>query len=224
MTEQKRELTLAEKYSAEILAERAEKFNVFATGNFVFSVDEYDFIFKKGSETYTARTYSVGDMADIKDPAHTAKVIDDLNRMFYDDWQYNEETCGGEYNDLLIVGSPALASAYPHLIADATKVPGFSEMISNGSHPKDYLADFTDYPAALARVSYIEGLVKGYSLGNPSDHNWADDILFQLELIHNNIDHATNSSLKWYVAELSKYIGFINKHCGWDLNEEVVIK
>ena len=224
MTELKRELTNDEKYSAEILAEHASKFDVFATGNFVFSVDKYDFLFEKGGESCVARNYSVGDMADIKDPAHTAKVINDLNRMFYDDWQYNAECNGGEYNDILIVGSPALSEVYPHLIADVTKVPGFSEMVSNGHHPKDYLADYTDYPAALARVSYIEGLVKGYSLGNPSDHNWADDILFQLELIHNNIDHATNSSLKWYVAELSKYIGFINKHFGWDLNEEVVIK
>lgn len=221
---EKRELTVSEKCSAEILAEHASKFDVFATGNFVFSVDEYDFLFEKGDRSCVARNYSVGDMADIKDPARTAKVINDLNRMFYDDWQYNAECNGGEYNDILIVGSPALSDAYPHLIADVTRVPGFSEMVSNGYHPKDYLADYTDYPQVLARVAYIEGLVKGYSIGNPSDHRWVDDILFQLELIHNNVNHATNSSLKRYADELSKYIGFINKHCGLDLVEEVVIE
>lgn len=224
MTEMRKELTLSEKYSAEILANHAATFDVFATGNFVFSVDEYDFLFEKGGKSYVARNYSANEMGDIKDPVHTAYVVKSLIKMFYDDWQYNAECNGGEYNDILIVGSPALSAAYPHLIADVTKVPGFSEMISNGSHPKDYLANYTDYPQILARVSYIEGLVKGYSIGNPSDHQWADDMLFQLHLIHNNVDHATNSSLKWHVSELSKYIGFINKHCGWGLDEEVVIK
>lgn len=222
MTEQKRELTLAEKHSAEILAERAAKFNVFAIGNHVFSVDEYDFLFENGCVSYMARNYSANEMADVKDPVRTAYVVNSLNRMFYDDWQYNAECNGGEYNDLLIVGSPALSATYPHLIADVTKVPGFSEMIFNGSHPKDYLADYTDYPQILARVSYIEGLVKGYSIGNPSDRNWSEDILFQLELIHDNVNHATNSSLKWHVSELNKYIGFINKHCGWDLDKVVI--
>ena len=224
MTTTDRELTVAENRSAEFLAEHASKFDVFSVGNFVFSVDEYDFLFEKGGRRCVARNYSVGDMADAKDPARTAYVVNSLNRMFYDDWQYNAECNGGEYNDILIVGSPALSAVYPHLIADVTKVPGFSEMVSNGHHPKDYLADYTHYPQALARVSYIEGLVKGYSIGNPNDRQWADDILFQLELIHNNIDHATNSNLKRYCYELSKYIGFINKHCGWDLVEEVVIE